>query len=167
MQAVRSVTSGGKFYQLTPDKENTAKALIQEWFMVYGTSPKVHWDLGRLWEIQPHLAWAAANPTCWEEIACVSQGALLCVEHNTTLYDWLFPILFDVWMETWQLIDWLVKLEETQGQSSQITDTDVGREPHINEQRTTERLVKKSEAPKKRQDRQSKTKSSPNEAKLV
>ena len=70
-------------------------------------------------------------------------------------------------METWQLIDWLVKLEETQGQSSQITDTDVGREPHINEQKTTERLVEKSEAPKKRQDRQSKTKSSPNEAKLV
>ena len=70
-------------------------------------------------------------------------------------------------METWQLIDWLVKLEETQGQSRQITDTDVGREPHINEQRTTERLVEKSEAPKKRQDRLSKTKSSPNEAKLV
>ena len=53
-------------------------------------------------------------------------------------------------MEPWQLIDWLVELEETQGKSSQITDTNEGREPHISEQRTTERLVKKSEAPKKR-----------------
>lgn len=70
-------------------------------------------------------------------------------------------------MEPRQLIDWLVELEETQGKSSQITDTNEGREPHISEQRTTERLAKKSEAPKKRQDRQSKTKPSPNEATLV
>lgn len=164
---LRNVASGRKFYRSPPDKENTAAALIQEWFMVYGVSHKVHWDLERLWEIQPHLAWAAANPTRWEEIACASEGPLLCIEHNTTLYDWLFPILFYVWMEPWQLIDWLVELEETQGKSSQITDTNEGREPHISEQRTTERLAKKSEAPKKRQDRQSKTKPSPNEATLV
>ena len=70
-------------------------------------------------------------------------------------------------MEPWQLIDWLVELEETPGQNSQITDTNKGRKPHIKEQRTTERLAKKSEAPKKRQDRQSKTKPLPNEATLV
>ena len=61
----------------------------------------------------------------------------------------------------------MVELEETQGKSSQITDNNEGREPHISEQRTTEILAKKSEAPKNRQDRQSKTKPSPNEATLV
>ena len=85
--------------------------------------------------------------------------ALFCSSERRKLASPFFP--------PWQLIDWLVKLEETQGQSSQITDTDEGREPHINKQRTTERLAKKSEAPKKRQDRQSKTKPLPNEATLV
>lgn len=37
-------------------------------------------------------------------------------------------------MEHWQLIDWLVELEETQGHSSWITDTNESREPNNKEQ---------------------------------